>query len=175
MKKSGLTCAAHSLQVVVNKTFSDDEIQSILMKSRKIVGHFKHSSIAMKALEKMQQQLNKPKLTLLQYCKTRWNPSFLMLERLYINRILIINVIADRIITAASIVRKLEISESEWLIIEKLLVLLKPLQALTILLSGELETSVSMVPPLMHNILFSHYEYAVEDDTMTERFKNTIS
>lgn len=126
MEKSGLTCAAHSLQLAVNKTLSDDEIQIILTKSSKIVCHFKHSSIAMKALEKMQEQLNKPKLTLLQYCKTRWSSSFLMLERLYLNRISIMNVFSDRTITVSSIALKLEISESEWSIIEKLLVLLKP-------------------------------------------------
>lgn len=123
----------------------------------------------------MQQQLNKPKLTLLQYYKTRWNSSFLMLERLYLNRTPIMNVLSNRTITVSSMVQKLEISESEWSVIEKLLVLLKPLQALTTLLSGELESSVSMVQPLIHKILTSHYEYAIEHDSMTERFKNTIS
>jgi len=175
MEKSGLTCAAHSLQLAVNKTLLDDEIQSVLTKSSKIVCHFKHSSISMKSLEKTQQQLNLPKLTLLQYCKTRWNSSFLMLERLYINRAPITNVLADRNITASNIAQKLEITESEWLIIEKLLVLLKPLQALTTLFCGELESSVSMVRPLIHKIVTSHYEHSIDDDNMTERFKNKIS
>ncbi|KAL4147851.1 hypothetical protein QTP88_002189 [Uroleucon formosanum] len=175
MEKSGLTCAAHSLQLAVNKTLLDDEIQSVLTKSSKIVCHFKHSSISMKSLEKTQQQLNLLKLTLLQYCKTRWNSSFLMLERLYIYRALVTNVLADRNITTSNIAQKLEITESEWLIIEKLLVLLKSLQALTTLFCGELESYVSMVRPLMHKIVTSHYEHGIDDDNMTERFKNTIS
>lgn len=70
LDRSQLTCAAHFLRSAVNKALSDDETQSIVTKSSKIVGHFKHSSIAMKALEKT-QQLNKPKSALLQYCKTR--------------------------------------------------------------------------------------------------------
>ncbi|KAL4107281.1 hypothetical protein QTP88_017652 [Uroleucon formosanum] len=148
MEKSGLTCAAHSLQLAVNKTLLDDEIQSVLTKSSKIVCHFKHSSISMKSLEKTQQQLNLPKLTLLQYYRN---------------------------ITASNIAQKLEITESEWLIIEKLLVLLKSLQALTTLFCGELESYVSMVRPLMHKIVTSHYEHGIDDDNMTERFKNTIS
>lgn len=172
MEKSGLTCAAHSLQLAVDKTLSDVEIQNILMKSSKIV---KHSSITMKALEKMQQQLNKPKLTLLQYCKTRWNSSFLMLKRLYLNRTPILNVLSDRTMTVVSIAQNLEISEYEWLIIEKVLVLLKPLQALTTLFSGELESSVSMVRPLIHKIITSHYKHGADDDSVMERFKNTIS
>ncbi|CAI6357053.1 unnamed protein product [Macrosiphum euphorbiae] len=147
MEKYGLTCAAHSLQLAVNKALLDDEIQRILTKSSKIVCHFKHSSISMKSLEKTQQKLNLPKLTLLQYYRN---------------------------ITASNIAQKLEITESEWLIIEKLLVLLKPLQALTTLFCGELESSVSMVRPLIHKIVTSHYEHGIEDDNITERFKNTI-
>jgi len=83
------------------------------------------------------------------------------------------NVLLDRTITVSSIAQQLEMSESEWSVTEKLLVLLKPLQALTTLFSGELESSVSMVRPLIHKILTSHYEH--EDDSMTKRFKNTIS
>jgi len=116
----------------------------------------------MKSLEKTQQQLNIPKLTLLQYCKTRWNSSFLMLERLYINRAPITNVLADRNITASNIAQKLEITESKWLIIEKLL------QPLTTSFCGELESSVSMVRPLIHKIVTSHYEHCIEDDNITE-------
>lgn len=76
MEKSGLTCAARSLQLAVNKTLLDNEIQSVLKKLSKIVCYFKHSSISMKSLEKTQQKLNVPKLTLLQYCKTRLISSF---------------------------------------------------------------------------------------------------
>lgn len=174
MEKSGLTCAAHSLQLAVNKALLNDDIQCIITKSSKIVGHFKHSAISCKALVKMQQQLGLPKLTLLQNCKTRWNSSFLMLDRLYSNRAPIMNVLADRNTTAVSIAQKLEISESEWLTIEKLILLLKPLEALTTIFCGELQSPVSMVRPLIQKIVSIHYQYDLEDDKMTEQFKNTI-
>jgi len=77
--------------------------------------------------------------------------------------------------TAANIVQKLDISKSKWLVIEKVLVFLKLLQAFTTLFLGELETSVPMVKPIMNKIFISHCEYAIEYDTMAERFKNTIS
>ncbi|VVC41815.1 Hypothetical protein CINCED_3A000884 [Cinara cedri] len=67
-----------------------------------------------------------------------------MLERLYSKRTPIMNVFADRTVTAVSVTRKLEISECEWSIIEQLIVLLKPLQALTKLFCGELGSSFSM-------------------------------
>lgn len=71
---------------------------------------------------------------------------FLMLERFFINRTPIINVLADRTIITASIAQKLEIKEPEKLIIEKLFVLLNHiLQTLITLLFVELESLVSMV------------------------------
>lgn len=44
-----------------------------------------------------------------------------MLERLYMNRVPIVNVLTDRTTTAVGIAQKLEILESEWLVVEKLL------------------------------------------------------
>lgn len=108
MEKFSLTYAAHFLQLAVNKTLLNNEIQSILTKSSKIVVHFKHSYREMKGLEKI--QLNIQKLTLLQYCKPRWNLSFLMLERLYINRTPNINVLVDCTITAANIAQLLNLN-----------------------------------------------------------------
>lgn len=48
---SGVTCAAHSLQLVVTKMLKINEIAGICEKVSGIVGHFLHSNIASTALE----------------------------------------------------------------------------------------------------------------------------
>jgi len=58
----------------------------LVEKCSKLVSHFKHSNIAKRSLEIKQEQLGMAKTALIQYCKTRWNSTFMMLKRLYLNR-----------------------------------------------------------------------------------------
>ncbi|KYM94183.1 Zinc finger BED domain-containing protein 1 [Cyphomyrmex costatus] len=61
-----LTCAGHTLQLVVNKALAFPEIQEICEKAGKLVGHFRHSNVATKALQSKQEQLNMKPLKLIQ-------------------------------------------------------------------------------------------------------------
>jgi len=80
-EQSYLTCAAHTLQLVVNGALASQEIQEICEKAEKLVGHFRHSNIAA-ALQSKQAQLNMKPLKLIQSVRTRWNFTFEMLEKL---------------------------------------------------------------------------------------------
>ena len=50
--------------------------------SRKLVGHFKHSVVAMTGLRGKQIQLDIPQHHLIQDVATRWNSTYFMLDRL---------------------------------------------------------------------------------------------
>jgi len=50
--------------------------------ARKLVGYFKHSSLAMIALKEKQKQLNVPEHHFIQDVATRWNSTYFMYERL---------------------------------------------------------------------------------------------
>lgn len=49
---NSVTCAAHSLQLAINKALREETIEHLIQKYSKVVGHFKHSSVAKQALEK---------------------------------------------------------------------------------------------------------------------------
>lgn len=68
-----------------------------------------------------------------------------MLDRLYTNKCAVSNVLADRTITKLTMVKKMEIVECDWINIETLDTLLKPLQIITTVLSSEKHSPVSMV------------------------------
>ncbi|EZA58223.1 Zinc finger BED domain-containing protein [Ooceraea biroi] len=174
-EKSGLTCAAHSLQLAVNKALVGDNIEKLLVKSGKIVSHFKHSNVAKYALQEKQEQLGLPTMSLLQSCKTRWNSSYLMLERLLQNRISVMNVLTDRRSTTTSVAESLEISEREWSLIEALVTLLKPLQMATTVLCGDNSSPTSMVRPVLQKALQNHMQIRNEDDIMIQNAKKIIA
>jgi len=171
---SDVTCAAHSLQLSINKALKEDTISEILNQSSKLVGHFKHSNLAKQSLLNIQKQLGMPEQSLLQSCKTRWNSIYLMLERIFKNRCPISAVMADRSITSKLIAQKLEISEQQWLKIETLVILLKPLQVITSLLCGEKHSPTSMVSPLLKKLLDNHLKLQDNDDQSITYFKQTI-
>lgn len=171
---SYVNCAAHSLQLSINKALKEDSISEILKQCSSLVSHFKHSNLATQTLLNKQKQLGMPEQSLLQFCKTQWNSNYLMLECILKNRCPISTIIADRSITSTQIAQKLEILEHQWLKIEILVILLKPFQVITALLCGEKYSPISMVRPLLKKLLDNHLKPLDNDDQSITYFKQTI-
>lgn len=80
---SALGCVAHSLQLVIHDAiFLQENMVVLIKKCRKIVGHFKRSEQASRYLSKCQETCGVVQHSLIQDIETRWNSTFLMLERL---------------------------------------------------------------------------------------------
>ena len=78
-----LGCFAHTLQLCVRDgLLSQRAVSDIVTVSRKLVGHFKHSSSATSRLKELQAELGLPHHQLIQDVSTRWNSTFYMLRRL---------------------------------------------------------------------------------------------
>ena len=75
-------CTIHLLQLVVSDSImSENIVIDVLAKSRRLVTHFNHSSLACSNFKKIQQQQNLDNLCLVEVVPTRWNSTYLMLER----------------------------------------------------------------------------------------------
>lgn len=123
----GLTCGAYSLQLSIYKGLQIYDNDNIICKPSKIVAHFRHSNVATNALEKAQEQAQYEKKKLIQNCRTHWNSTYFMLERQVENRISVETVLSNRTVTSIAIAQKLEVSEYEWILMENLIKVLKPL------------------------------------------------
>lgn len=173
-KNMDVTCAAHSLQLAISTALKDETFSELIKQCSALVGHFKHSNVAKQSLFKKQEQLGIPHQSLVQYCKTRWNSIYLMLDCLLQNRNPILNVLTDRTVTSLYIAQKLEITESQWLNIEILVCLLKPLYIVTNIFCSENHSPASMVRPLLAQLIENHLKQKENDDKNVTYFKRTI-
>jgi hypothetical protein len=151
---AGLTsvhCFIHALQLVVHDAvLSQRAVVDMLARTRKLVTHFSHSSLACTALKDLQKQdatashsndsSSSDTVTVLlpvQDVSTRWNSTYLMCERaIKIKRSLQLY-LADH-----DQVQKL--SANDWILMEKLVYVLKPFFDLTQKLSSD-NSSISRV------------------------------
>ena len=79
----GLSCFLHTLQLVIHDAILEQRIiKDILANCRQITGHFNHSSLAYSKLEELQKQHSLRQHKLIQDVSTRWNSTYLMLERI---------------------------------------------------------------------------------------------
>lgn len=148
-----ISCAGHNLHLSVCAGLETSGVQSIRTKASKIVTFFHHSVVATNALKKKQEQLGLPQRKLIQCVKTRWDSMYSMLERLWENRGPIEAVLMDRLVTRPQQAQKMEITEVQWITIQKLLKTLKPFQFATKVLSG---APVSMVRYVVRSIIDKH-------------------
>lgn len=71
-----VSCFAH------DAILSQQSVATLIRESRKLVGHFKHSSSATSRLHDIQREIGLPVHQLLQDVTTRWNSTYIMLDRL---------------------------------------------------------------------------------------------
>ena len=148
-------CFAHTLQLAVSNGLALSDVSRVTAASRKLVGHFKHSALAMTALKAKQKQLNAPEHHLIQDVITRWNSTFFMLERLLEQRWCIYAVLHDDSGNQAGY-KHLYLKDSQWELCEQLTKVLKPLQVATTALCESEVASISLVYPVIHGLLTIH-------------------
>ena len=73
---SHLPCFAHTLELAINKGLDSNVLIQLSSLGRKLVSHFKHSSLATAVLSRKQEQMNLPNHRLIQDVVTRWNFTF---------------------------------------------------------------------------------------------------
>ena len=133
-----VSCVIHTLQLVVKDSiFIQKSVTDILARCRKIVGHFKHSSLATGYLLSIQKQLGLAEHKLIQDEPTRWDSSYYMLERVVEQRRAISLYDADHGLPEI-------LSANEWQQADKVVKLLEPFQCVTKELSAN-DASISQV------------------------------
>ena len=135
-----LGCFAHTLQLVINDAvLSQRTVVDMLALSRRIVGHFKHSTQAITKLKLLQQENNLPVQKLKQDVPTRWNSQMYMLQRLLEQKRAVTSYASDYGTIPT-------LSANQWRLAEALINVLTPFEKATRQASKK-EESASMIIP----------------------------
>ena len=169
-----IPCFGHTLQLCVEAGLKIDMVSRLTGAARKLVGHFKHSSLAMSALKEKQKTLNVPEHTLIQSVPTRWNSTYFMLERLLEQRWAVYGVLHDETVSKPDY-KRLDLRDEQWELISQLIVVLKPLQVATTALCEEHNISVSLVYPVVHGLLKKHLAPLSGEHTAVKVFKENVA
>jgi hypothetical protein len=147
-------CFAHTLQLALNHgLFGQPSVNKALHICRKMVGHFKHSSTATAKLQAIQQEIGLPIHQLVQDVPTRWNSTHDMVSRLVEQKRAVTLYFMEGGTLGAPMAKKVKTpSQDQWVILEGLLHLLKPLKDLTAEVSSS-DASLSLVLPASKMII----------------------
>ncbi|XP_072762595.1 zinc finger BED domain-containing protein 4-like [Anoplolepis gracilipes] len=140
-----IDCTAHQIQLIVKDGINAQEmIVDLIKKRKKIAMHFHHSNTAQDELKALHEKLDQPKLHVLQDCSTRWNSTFYMIQRILQTK--------DSLCLYASSNHKIpQLTSHDWVVLEKLIYLLKPFEEITRELSSA-NVSISSVIPLISSL-----------------------
>ena len=164
-------CMAHRLQTVVRHALAIKDVAKLLTRSRKLVGHFKHSCLAAEALSTKQKQL-KPEqqpLNVVQDASTRWNSTFYMLERLVKLRVSLTAVLCDEQITPKRDDRDMLLRDTEWSLAEHLIDLLGPFEIATTAVNAQRYVTMSLQLPIAAQLFM---EVSASDARLPRAAKN---
>ena len=170
-----IRCFALTLQLSVKARLKIKEITNAAVSARKLVGHFKKSSLASNELKSRHKQLDLPQHSLLQDVPTRWNATYIMFERLLEQCLAIFAGLHNASITSPLDARFLELPDQVWKIMEDLIPVLKPLQVATTTISGTNFPTLSMVYPIVLGLLKNHLSVRDEDAPVLVKFKEAVT
>lgn len=141
-------------------------VTNVTARARKLVGHYKHSNVACKTLERIQKQLHCLQHRLTQDEPTRWNTTIYMLERLLEQR---------AAITAANVELNvtIELQVCHWQLAEKVVKVLRIFEEATTAASSN-HTSAALVIPVVNSILCSLQEGTSSEDSGVTRMKKEM-
>ncbi|XP_072377711.1 zinc finger BED domain-containing protein 4-like [Diabrotica undecimpunctata] len=142
---------------------AQESVVATITKCKKMATHFHHSTAAQDELTNIQKRLNQKPLKIIQECATRWNSTFYMFERIF--------QVKESLCLYASANNKIpQLTSEEWMIVEKLIGLLRPFEEVTRELSA-VDVSISSVIPLIATL-----EKVVHDlDSSDEHIGDTIT
>ena len=153
-------CVVHRLE----KIYMVIDCEGILIKCRKLVTHFKHSTQASAHLLTLAKMLNVGSISLKQDCKTRWWSMVDMVTRLLQlqSPLEMFNKSLERIQDVPEIPNEMLLTKAEWGTLNDLSIIMEPLRIAERILEGDKYPTLGLVCPIIYEIR-AHLKKCSED------------
>ena len=170
-------CYGHRINLIVKNALEVTEVNKILSKCRKLVGHFHKSTSLNDCLIEKQASVFSDSETLIGHkliidCPTRWNSSLDMLRRILEQTPAIMAVASDKKISKSMLdnVKACCLNFEELSVVEDLVQILEPFQRATSILCAELN-------PTMNKVLvtFEKIKKILENPNFSSIMKKVVS
>jgi hypothetical protein len=158
-------CFSHTLQLCVKRGLgSQRAVIDALAVARQVAGHFSHSVLAKEKLEKIQSTVpNLPIHRIVQDVPTRWNSTFYMAQRLVEQKKALILYAAENDLQLPT--------NNQWLLLERVVSLLSPIERTTRDVSAEASSASDVIPMV---IAIKRSLQLVTEDAGVQTMKNDI-
>uniref|UniRef100_A0A1B6E804 HAT C-terminal dimerisation domain-containing protein n=1 Tax=Clastoptera arizonana TaxID=38151 RepID=A0A1B6E804_9HEMI len=170
-----IPCLVYTLQeVCLDAVFEQHDVANILHKCRSLLGLINKHSNAYAALRFQEQLLQIDDTSLNADYPKVWISTYTMLEQLLARRS-VIGSILENIDSSLYDKDYIHITDSEWLIIEDVINVLEPFKVTIMTLSEERYPLISLLKPLLWQLVSSHLKVSDIDSSHSRIFKNDLS
>lgn len=150
---SHVGCFAHTINLAANKATDVRTVSNLLAKIRPIIGYFHRSTVAAAILTEKQNLLKLPIHKLINEVKTRWNSSYLMVQRFLEQQVAIMAALMDdRLKKQRDADTLSSFTSDEVRNAEDFVTVMEPLYHATLAMSEEKKTTGSLVLPLLEKL-----------------------
>ncbi|RZF44170.1 hypothetical protein LSTR_LSTR003810 [Laodelphax striatellus] len=176
LKNNDLTlipCLLHTLQDICSRCcFMTPVVSTILTKIRTILAIIFRSSTAQATLRIQENLLQLEDGILSNDYPRAWISTYVMLEQLAVRRTILPNVV-ENLESATSNVTLL--SDEEWAIVEDIVNVLEPFKVTTMTLAEEKAPLISLLKPLMWQLVSVHLKVRDLDSEFAQELKKSLS
>ncbi|XP_015116144.1 zinc finger BED domain-containing protein 1 [Diachasma alloeum] len=171
----GLTvvpCLLSTLQVCAQACFETPEVAAILSKCRAIIGGIANNSAALATMSMQEQLLElEENLMSMDYPKI-WTSTYTMLEQMIMRS----NIITSIFETVEGFEQEAaELTNDQWKVMQDLVAVLEPFKVTIMTLSEEKMPLISLLKPLLWQLVSSHLKPKPTDSEIAKSFKESLS
>ncbi|XP_012260443.2 E3 SUMO-protein ligase ZBED1-like [Athalia rosae] len=165
-------CLLHTLQVCAQACFENMEVAAILAKCRTAIGAIVSHPAASAALVMQEQILELEENAMVMDYPPVWTSTYHMLEQMVLRRNIVVSLLDGMEGIDQEIV---SLSNEQWKIMEDLVNVLEPFKVTIMTLSEEKMPLISLLKPLLWQLVSSHLKAKDSDSETARTFKESLS